>query len=106
AELGGGQTEDANGCCDHRVALGWPTADGVVLSEDDPPLLAGVTKPDLVGQELGAFLSVDVRHREDRQSRRPQTLDDALAEAAVDEEFRRLFSFASHRRRLSDAARV
>lgn len=39
-----------------------------------------------------------------RQPHRSQALDDALAEAAVDEELRPVLNMTRHRRRLSDAA--
>lgn len=57
AQVAVGQAEDANGSFGQRVALGRPTADRVVLGEDDPVVLAGVSQPNLIGEELGALLA-------------------------------------------------
>src|SRR5664279_5180080 len=62
AQIGGRKAEHANCCRDHRVALGGPAADGIVLGEDHPAVLAGVAQPDLIWQALCSLLPVDIRH--------------------------------------------
>jgi hypothetical protein len=47
-------------------------------------------RPSLVGKALSLLLAVNVRHRMDGQSGGAEAFNDALAEAAVDEELRRI----------------
>jgi len=104
AEFRAHQTEHLDGRVDHCVPLSRSAADGVVLGKHDPAVPTGIAQPDLVGKAPGSILPLDVRHRMDDQSCGAQTIDDALAEAAVDEELVRLLVERGHRRRLSDAA--
>lgn len=98
-----GQAEDPDLRRRERVALGGATSDRVVLRQDDPVVLAGVSQPNLVGKKLRRLLSVDVGHREDLETSGSQPGEDAFSEAPIDEESQ-LIRFWCHVGRLSDAA--
>src|ERR1700755_1366603 len=105
AQLRGRETKDSHRSPDQSFALGRPAADGVVLGQDDPVVLAGISQPDLVSEVLSSILSIDIRHRMEGQTRGTYSVDAALTQAAVDEHLGGLFALRSgHRRRLSDAA--
>src|SRR5262245_8384924 len=56
SKLGGRQAEHADRCIVQGVALCWSTPNRVVLGQDNPVVLAGITEPGLVGEALCLFL--------------------------------------------------
>jgi hypothetical protein len=87
AEIGVGEAEGAGGGVGESVALGGAAADGVVLHEHDPAAVAGVGEPGLVGERPDDVLTIDGRHRVNRQAGVAQGGGEVLtAKAAVNEE--------------------
>jgi hypothetical protein len=97
-----GQAEDSDLRLGECITLGRATPDRVVLRQDDPAVLAGISQPNLVGEKLRRLLSVDVSHREDLEASGSQPGDDTLSETPINEESQ-LIRFWCHVGRLSDA---